>query len=510
MPQSAEKVKDHISLFKEPEYQELFAEKKATFECRPDDAAVAAQAEYTKTWEYREKNFARQVAKINPAKACQPLGAVFAAAGFEGTLPYVHGSQGCVAYFRSHLARHFKEASACVSDSMTEDAAVFGGLTNIVEGLQNSHALYKPKMIAVSTTCMAEVIGDDLSAFITQAKEKGSVPADFPVPFAHTPSFVGSHLTGYDNMIKGIFQYFWEREKGEIARTPGYGLNVIPGFDGYAVANNREIKRYLDAMGVEYTLVGDVSDVFDTPSDGTYRMFDGGTTLDSVRKAIDAKATLALQHYSSEKTLEYVAGKGQTTASLHYPMGIGGTDAFFMKVSELTGKPIPESIEKERGRLVDAVADSQAWLHGKKFALFGDPDFVWSMAAFLLELGCEPTHCLSTNAGKAWEEEMAALFATSPFGKDCKAYAGNDLWHMRSLLFTEPVDFLIGSSYGKYLEKDTGTPLIRLTFPVFDRHHHHRFPTFGYQGALRVLVEILDRVFEVADASSDISYDLTR
>ena len=59
---------------------------------------------------------------------------------------------------------------------------------------------------------------------------------------------------------------------------------------------------------------------------------------------------------------------------------------------------------------------------------------------------------------------------------------------MRSLLCTELVDFLIGSSYGKYLERDTKTPLIRLTFPIFDRHHHHRFPTWGYQGGLQVLV----------------------
>ncbi|TAN79696.1 MAG: DUF3364 domain-containing protein, partial [Magnetospirillum sp.] len=147
MPQSAEKTKDHVSLFKEPEYTEMFAAKKAQFECRPTDDAVAAQTEYTKTWEYREKNFARTQAVINPAKACQPLGAVFAAAGFEETLPYVHGSQGCVAYFRSHLARHFKEAVPCVSDSMTEDAAVFGGQANLVDGLQNSYTLYKPKMI---------------------------------------------------------------------------------------------------------------------------------------------------------------------------------------------------------------------------------------------------------------------------------------------------------------------------------------------------------------------------
>jgi hypothetical protein len=36
---------------------------------------------------------------------------------------------------------------------------------------------------------------------------------------------------------------------------------------------------------------------------------------------------------------------------------------------------------------------------------------------------------------------------------------------MRSLLFTEPVDFLIGNTYGKYLERDCGTPLVRHGLP---------------------------------------------
>ena len=122
----------------------------------------------------------------------------------------MHGSQGCVAYYRSHLSRHFKEPASAVSSSMTEDAAVFGGLNNMVDGLANAYSLYAPKMIAVSTTCMAEVIGDDLHSFIETAKTKGSVPMDFDVPFAHTPAFVGSHVDGYDNMIKGILEHFWK------------------------------------------------------------------------------------------------------------------------------------------------------------------------------------------------------------------------------------------------------------------------------------------------------------
>ena len=70
---------------------------------------------------------------------------------------------------------------------------------------------------------------------------------------------------------------------------------------------------------------------------------------------------------------------------------------------------------------------------------------------------------------------------------------------MRSLLFTEPVDFLIGNTYGKFLERDTGTPLIRIGFPIFDRHHHHRYPVWGYQGGLNVLVWILDKIFDEID-----------
>ena len=76
---------------------------------------------------------------------------------------------------------------------------------------------------------------------------------------------------------------------------------------------------------------------------------------------------------------------------------------------------------------------------------------------------------------------------------------------MRSLLFTEPVDFLIGNTYGKYLERDTGTPLIRIGFPIFDRHHHHRYPVWGYQGGMNVLVTILDKIFDEIDANTNVA-----
>ncbi|MFO1127273.1 MAG: nitrogenase molybdenum-iron protein subunit beta [Rhodospirillales bacterium] len=513
MPQSANQIKDHVSLFKEPEYQEMFARKREEFECRVPEEKIAEIDEWTKSWDYREKNLAREALSVNPAKACQPLGAVFCAAGFADTLSFVHGSQGCAAYYRSHLSRHFKEPSSAVSSNMTEDAAVFGGLANMIEGLTNSHTLYKPKVIAVSTTCMAEVIGDDLQAFIAKAKQQGAVPADFDVPYAHTPSFQGSHVDGYDNMLAGILNHFWqglERQEG------GDGINIIPGFDGYCVGNNRELKRILALMGIEATILSDASDTYDTPADGTFRMYSGGTSIDETKAALNAKATISLQQYCSKKSLAMFKDKGQETAAFNYPLGVGATDELLMKLSEVTGKPIPEALELERGRLVDAMTDSQAYLHGKTFAIFGDPDFCLGMTRFLLEVGAEPLHVLATNGTKIWAKKVKALLDSSPFGKRGQVWPGKDLWHLRSLLHTEPADLMIGSSYGKYLERDCGVPLIRLTFPIFDRHHHHRFPTWGYQGGLQVLVRILDRIFDDLDRATDkagetdISFDLTR
>ncbi|MEI8634992.1 nitrogenase component 1 [Vibrio sp. PP-XX7] len=122
---------------------------------------------------------------------------------------------------------------ACVSDSMTEDAAVFGGQENIFRGLENAYALYKPEVVAVSTTCMAEVIGDDLNAFINNAKVGGYLPEEVHTPYAHTPSFVGSHLTGWDNMFEGFLRYFTLKDLADKTPDSNGKINLVPGFETY-------------------------------------------------------------------------------------------------------------------------------------------------------------------------------------------------------------------------------------------------------------------------------------
>ncbi len=65
-----------------------------------------------------------------------------------------------------------------------------------------------------------------------------------------------------------------------LSAKPNEKINFIGGFDGYTVGNIREIKRLFNLMGVEHTILADNSDVWDTPTDGEFRMYDGGTTLE--------------------------------------------------------------------------------------------------------------------------------------------------------------------------------------------------------------------------------------
>lgn len=523
MSQTVDKIKPCYPLFCDADYAESFAKKRAEFEEAPALDRVEEVFEWTTTKEYQELNFKREALTIDPAKACQPLGAVLCSLGFEKTLPYVHGSQGCVAYFRTYFNRHFKEPVACVSDSMTEDAAVFGGQKNMYDGLENALALYKPECIAVSTTCMAEVIGDDLNAFIGNARKEGHIPQEFPVPFAHTPSFVGSHTTGWDNMFEGIQRYFTLNAMEDKVVGSNAKINLVPGFETY-LGNYRVMHRMMREMGVGYSLLCDPSEVLDTPADGEYRMYDGGTPIAEVKDAPNAINTILLQPWQLPKTKKYaqITWKHEVP-DLNIPMGLEWTDDFLMKIAELTGKEIPESLAKERGRLVDMMTDSHTWLHGKTFALYGDADFVLGMTKFLLELGAEPTHILCHHANKRWKKAVEKVLSESPYGANGTVYIGNDLWHLRSLCFTDKPDFLIGNSYGKFIQRDTlhkgkefEVPLIRIGFPIFDRHHLHRMTTLGYEGAMYILTTLVNAVLERLDeetsemGKTDFNYDLIR
>ena len=438
----------------------------------------------------------RNALRINPAKTCQPIGAMYASLGIHSCMPHSHGSQGCCAYHRSHLTRHFKEPVSATTSSFTEGASVFGGMANLQQALMNIFGIYNPDVVAVHTTCLSEVIGDDIPTIIKKAKEEGKIPEGKVVIHANTPSFVGSNVTGYANMCSAIVNYLAEKT-GE----PSGKTNVFPGW--LDPSDMREIKRLAAELGAPITLCPDTSDVLDLPQTGVYEMYPkGGTKLEDIKKMGDSPITLALGKFTAHAAAEALEKKcGVPWEPLDAPIGLTNTDLFIDALRKSAGVEVPASINAERGRLLDAISDIGQYFHDLPVAIFGDPDTVVGLVRFALELGMQPRYVITGATGKAFEARVHELL-DGPCPK-AVVRAQADLFELHERIKADPVKLLIGNTYGKQIARAEDIPFARVGFPILDRVGHRLFPSVGYRGAMRLVEKFSDALLDHRDRTCE-------
>ncbi|MGK7396583.1 MAG: nitrogenase molybdenum-iron protein subunit beta [Candidatus Cyclobacteriaceae bacterium M3_2C_046] len=439
----------------------------------------------------------RSALTINPAKTCQPIGAMYAALGIHGCMPHSHGSQGCCAYHRSALTRHYKEPVMAATSSFTEGSSVFGGQANLLTAIQNIFAIYEPDLIAVHSTCLSETIGDDLNQIIVKAREDGKIPEGKYVIHANTPSYVGSHITGYANMLKGMVDYFSQSTGSKNGK-----LNLITGW--IEPSDMREIKRLTSLLGINYIMFPDTSDVLDAPQTGKHVMYPkGGTTIPELRSTGDSLASLALGPFATENAAKALDRKCKVRYEvLDLPIGISATDRFIQALSELGAVDVPGNLTTERGRAIDIITDMHQYFHGKRVAMFGDPDQLMALTEFLLDLDMKPVYIVSGTPGKKFDKRISELLAERVPEAKFKNGANADLFLLHQWIKNEPVDLLIGNTYGKYIARDENIPFLRMGFPIMDRIGHSYFPSVGYQGAMRLMEKILELFLDKKDRES--------
>ncbi len=433
----------------------------------------------------------RSALMINPAKTCQPIGAMYAALGIRGCLPHSHGSQGCCAYHRSTLTRHYKEPISAATSSFTEGASVFGGQANLLQAIENIFTVYEPDVIAVHTTCLSETIGDDLPQIFDKAIKENKVPEGKTLLGASTPSYVGSHVTGFANMVKAMAAL---AEPG--GKKTGK-VNIMPGW--VEPADMEELKRIAALIGVPITLYPDTSGVLNGPLTGSFSMFpEAGATIDEIKASGGAIGTLALGEWCSADAARTLDSRCKVPCSvLDMPFGLTATDRFVDALRIIGGRSVPDELMRERGRLVDMISDMHQYLYGKKVALAGDPDQLISLTEFLASLDMVPLHVVTGTPGKKFEKRIEEL--TAQTGRKVNVRAAGDLFLLHQWIKNEPVDLIIGNTYCKYIARDEDIPFVRWGFPILDRQGHQHFPTVGYLGGLRLLEKILGVLLDRKD-----------
>lgn len=441
---------------------------------------------------------------INPMYDCQPAGAQYAGIGVKDCIPLVHGGQGCTMFVRLLFAQHFKENFDIASTSLHEESAVFGGVKRVEEGVMVLTKRYPNlRVIPIITTCSTEVIGDDIEGTINKCNR--ALKEEFPdrtvhlVP-VHTPSFKGSHVTGYAECVKSMVKTI--AKKGE----PTGKFNLFPGW-----VNPGDItllKSYLKEMGADATLFMDTEE-FDSPMmpDKTIHTH-GRTTVEDIRDSANAGATLCLARYEGATAGEYLQKEFEVPYHLvNTPYGIKNTDDMLRKISEITGKDIPESLVKERGVALDAMADlAHMFFANKKVAIFGHPDLVLGLAQFCMEVELEPVLLLiGDDQGSKYKKDprIAELKNTAHF--DMEIIHNADLWDLEKKISKGEVklDLIMGHSKGRYIAIDANIPMVRVGFPTFDRAGLYRKPTIGYKGAMELAEMIANAMFAHMEYTKD-------
>lgn len=426
---------------------------------------------------------------VNPCKMCMPMGAATAFYGIKKCMNILHGSQGCSTYIRRHMATHYNEPVDIASSSLTEHGTVYGGEENLLKGLKNLIELYHPEIIGVSTTCLAETIGEDVPRIIDKFYEQNNDLRDIEIIPVNSPGYGGTQFEGYFRALHGIVANI------RMNPAPNDFINVIT--SPVSPADTRFIKEAFQDFGIDIILLPDISENLDGIYQEEYdRLPLGGTDVSDIRKMAGARLTIELCNID----IEYSPGKylekeyKVTCLRMNLPVGLRDTDDFYKKLKELASvKECQRKINMQRGRYLDAMIDSHKYNGDGRAVIFGEPDFVISTVRICVENGVMP---LVAATGSICRELKSIIT------KEIKSIAGQYFIERSEIL--DDVDFkvieamaeqlganvLIGNSDGRRIEESLKIPLVRRAFPIHDRVGGQRLRMLGYEGSLTYLDDI--------------------
>jgi len=440
------------------------------------------------------------VSTRNACKLCAPLGASLVFRGIEGCVPLIHGSQGCATYIRRYVISHFKEPLDIASSNFSETTAIFGGADNLRIALDNLTRQYKPSAIGIASTCLSETIGDDVQSYIEQYKAANNGVEIPTLIHASTPSYRGTHMEGFHEAVLATVKAL------AVGGPKSRRLNILPGF--LSAADLRHLKEILEDFQLPYTILPDYSETLDGESWSDYqKLSPGGTKVSAIRAMGQATATLQLGKglASMDTAASYLQETfGVKAVTLGIPIGIGETDRFFGALEELSGRAMPDQYRKERGRLVDAYIDGHKTISGKRAVIYGEADFVASMASFLDEIGIVPALCATGASTKKFRETVSS--GLSDRHQDILIREDSDFEDMLEICREIGVDIIIGNSKGYYLAKNLNVPLVRVGFPIHDRIGGQRILHVGYEGTQQFFDRIVNALMEHKQTSSAIGY----
>lgn len=413
---------------------------------------------------------AKKTVLVNPLKVSPAMGASFALQSIKGAFPLIHAAPGCTFLAKVLMTSHLNEPIAMGGTDIQEMDTILGASDLLEEKIQEALNQEGVEMVAVISTALSEVRGEDVKGTVNVFRDKG-----LPVYFIEAPDFAGGFSEGYAAAIESIVEHIPVREHHENAEMGT--VNLIPA-PHHTAADVEEIKRYIETFGLKVITLPDSSISINGARDKYGKLPLTGTSLDDIARMGSSFATISfgLQMKHAGDLL------GERSGVPHFNLasvtGMKATDEFIELLMKLSGAPVPEFIRRGRNILKDALVDAHLHVMNQDAAVALELGHYLDLKEFLHETGLRVTEIIVPHRKK----ELAKL------DKDARKGDLGDL----ELALRNKKALILSNSHAAMAAHHTGNTLIRMGFPVFDRLGSEMVSRVGYTDSARFVFEIVN------------------
>lgn len=420
---------------------------------------------------------------VNPLKSSQTIGAALAFLGLDKSIPMLHGSQGCTAFGKVFFVRHFREPIPLQTTAMDQVSTVMGSEPNVADGLATICSKSKPAVIGLPTTGLSETQGSDAKRAVKEFRDAHPEHAGTVVVPVETPDFTGCLETGYAKAVAALIEAVVEPTPQAVQAGR---VNVLVGAH-LTPGDIEAVKDMAEMFGLSPVVLPDISGSLDghLPENDFNPLTTGGTTLDEIRSAGAAQATLVIGRQLTAAADKLAEITGVRDFRFDHLMGLDAVDTFVHALSEISGRAVPGKLKRQRSQLQDAMLDAHFMIGQARLGLAGDPDVIKAFADLGVSMGAEIV--------AAVVPARATVLGDLPVD----AVKIGDLEDLEKMGADAGVELIIGNSHCVQSAKRLGVPVLRAGFPQFDVLGGFRRTWMGYAGTRDALFDIANLMLSV-------------
>ncbi len=298
-----------------------------------------------------------------PGAHCPLMGSALAVRGITDAMIVVIGTEECAYYTKSlAMSKEFGGVKGrSVSVVLDSHDVTFGSVDKVEKAFVELMAEYKPSCVFLVTTCVVEIIGDDMDSLA----DKLTDDFNLPVMAVHTEHFkCQDHLPGIERTITACLNIMHEQEKDGSVNVLGQRLGNFA---------TTELNAILKSEGVEVGL-----------------MLPSGCTVADIEIAPKASLNIVVND-----TALPLAKEMKKRFDIPYVYFVRMADPenimnAYKVVFDTLGKEMPSSINEKYQNAKDKIVNKIANLKDIGYIYGNTPFNAFELNAFMTNIGMKP------------------------------------------------------------------------------------------------------------------------